>query len=192
VTIESVTKKASTQEASRHQIALQPLSRPLHSTTTGTLPSPMNVLEKVRSIHAALQAGMPPAKAADEWALAGRLLTRLTRDTTRADQIVKDRDLDGLGLLLDGLEGKITAVDTTPKPTFPAEEMQKALRAFLKRLHVTKLADESRLGGRYTSAGRHSAIGAMQPPDGFPDGIWDALARAGKLKDLGQGFYGEA
>lgn len=151
----------------------------------------MNVLEKVRSIHTALKAGMPPAKAAEEWALAGRLLVRLTRDVTRVDQVVKDRDLDGLGAVLDGIEGKIAAADTAPKPTFPAEEMQKALRAFLKRLHVTKLADESRLGGRYTSAGRHSAIGAMQPPDGFPEGIWDALVRAGKLKDLGDGFYGE-
>jgi hypothetical protein len=74
-------------------------------------------------------------------------------------------------------------------PEFSAEELDAAFRAFNKRLKVTRLADESKLGGRYTSGGRKSKVDAMQPPDGFPDQIWLALVRAGRLQDMGDGFF---
>ncbi|MBY0111738.1 MAG: hypothetical protein K2Y21_02865 [Phycisphaerales bacterium] len=149
----------------------------------------MNVLEKVRSLAKDLRANK--GNAAENWALAGRLLTRLSNDTDRIDQVIQSRDLSGLDALMDTIEGRVAAAAAAPVPEFPAAEMDAALRAFHKRLKVTRLADESKLGGRYTSGGRRSGVDAMQPPDGFPDAIWQALVRAGKLKDTGGGFYSE-
>ncbi|MBX3390274.1 MAG: hypothetical protein KF691_12570 [Phycisphaeraceae bacterium] len=150
----------------------------------------MNVLEKVRSVSKELRAGK--GNAAESWALVSRLLARLTSDGVRVEQVVKARDLDGLEALIDAIEGKVDAAAATPIPEFPASELDAAMRAFHKRIKVSRLADESRLGGRYTSGGRHSDIDAIKPPDGFPDQIWQALVRAGKLKDMGGGFYSEA
>lgn len=153
----------------------------------------MNVLEKVRSLHASLaKQGVPPARAGEDWALAGRLLARLSNNTARIDALVQTRDLAALAALLDELEGKVAQAASAPQPAFTTEELDRALHAFLKRLKVSRLADESKLGGRYTSGGRKSSIDAMQPPDAFDPAIWPALVRAGKLRDMGDGFYADA
>ena len=77
-----------------------------------------------------------------------------------------------------------------PPPGPPtAEELKKAFKAFKKRLKLTRLDDESRLGGGHLSAGRGSAIVAIMPPQGFPPAVWDELVTQGKLKKAGQGTY---
>lgn len=149
----------------------------------------MNVLEKVRSLAKDLRANK--GNAAENWALASRLLARLSNDSARIKQVIDARDITGLESLVDAIEGKAAAEAAAPLPEFPASELDAAYRAFHKRLKVSRLADESKLGGRYTSGGRHSEIDAIQPPDGFPNEIWPALVRAGKLKDAGGGFYRE-
>lgn len=149
----------------------------------------MNVLEKIRSLAKDLRANK--GNAAENWALASRLLSRVTNDSARIQQVIESREVAGLEALVDAIEGKAAAAAAVPLPTFSASELDAAYRAFHKRLKVSRLADESKLGGRYTSGGRHSEIDAMQPPDGFPAEIWPALVRAGKLKDAGGGFYRE-
>ncbi|MFZ4575034.1 MAG: hypothetical protein ACOYN0_11590 [Phycisphaerales bacterium] len=150
----------------------------------------MNVIEKARSVAVDLRKNK--GNAAENWALAARLLGRLTNDLDRVKKVTDTRDLDGLEALLDKIEGRVVAATTAPLPEFTADELDAAFRAFNKRLKVTRLADESKLGGRYTSGGRRSKVDAMQPPDGFPDAIWQALVRAGKLQDMGGGFFSEA
>lgn len=150
----------------------------------------MNLTEKVRSIAKDLRASR--GNAAESWALASRLLARISNDAGRIEQVVKSRNIDDLIAFLDAIEGKAAAAAAAPLPEFPASEIDAAFRAFHKRLKVSRLADESRLGGRYTSGGRESNIDAIKPPDGFPDAIWQVLARSGKLKDMGGGFYSEA
>lgn len=150
----------------------------------------MNVLEKVRSVSKELRTGK--GNAAESWALVSRLLSRLTNDGARVEQVVRACDVDGLDAIIDAIEGKVDAAAAAPIREFPASELDAAMRAFHKRIKVSRLADESRLGGRYTSGGRHSDIDAIKPPDGFSDEIWQALVRAGKLKDMGGGFYSEA
>lgn len=70
-----------------------------------------------------------------------------------------------------------------------AETLKRALKAFRKRLKLTKLDDESRLGNRYVTGGRSSNIVAIQPPREYPPSVWAALVAQGKLRDTGQGFY---
>lgn len=152
----------------------------------------MNILEKARSVADDLRKGKDPVKLMNDWGLASRILGRLTNDHAAIKQVCDARDLAALDALLDKIEGKVVAAANAPLPEFPPEELDRALRAFKKRLQVNRLADESRLGGRYTSGGRKSAIDAIQPPDDFPREIWLVLVRDGKLKDMGGGFLGEA
>jgi hypothetical protein len=77
---------------------------------------------------------------------------------------------------------------TSGQPT--AEDLKKALKAFRKRLKLTRLDEESNLGGRRpTSSGRGSAIVAITPPNQFPQAVWDELVQQGKLKRAGGGTY---
>lgn len=72
----------------------------------------------------------------------------------------------------------------------PEERLKAAMTAFKKRWKVTRLDDESKLGGRRpTTAGKHSSVAGIQPPGDFPREVWQELARQGKIRDMGGGFY---
>jgi hypothetical protein len=70
-----------------------------------------------------------------------------------------------------------------------SEEMKAAFKAFKKRLKLSKLDDESRLGRGPLSSGKPSGLVAITPPHQYPRAVWDALVTAGKLKYAGQGMY---
>ena len=74
---------------------------------------------------------------------------------------------------------------TTPSP----QQLKTALKAFKKRLKLTCLDDQSRIGVGPMSGGRPSGIVAITPPDQFPSAVWEELARQGKLKRSGNGLY---
>lgn len=75
----------------------------------------------------------------------------------------------------------------TPPPT--KEELKAALKAFKKRLKLTRLDDESRLGGGHLSKGGSSGIVAITPPNQFPLAVWEELIKQGKMKYAGDGTY---
>ena len=68
------------------------------------------------------------------------------------------------------------------------EELKKALKAFRKRLKLTQLEEDSRLG-HSPLTGAKSKILAIQPPVGFGREIWEELCAKGFLKNDGGGFY---
>lgn len=76
----------------------------------------------------------------------------------------------------------------TPIPPNP-EVLRDALKAFKKRLKLSKLDDESSLGHGPMSSGKSSGIVAITPPNKYPRAIWDHLVTQGKLKYAGQGMY---
>jgi hypothetical protein len=69
-----------------------------------------------------------------------------------------------------------------------AQELKHALKAFRKRLRLTQLDEESKLGGGPLSHGR-ARIVAIMPPNQFPPAVWDELVKQGKLKKAGGGTY---
>ncbi len=77
-----------------------------------------------------------------------------------------------------------------PARVFTKEELKAALKAFNKRLRLTRLDDESRLGYGAMTGGEKSAIMGIRPPDQFPKAMWDELVKQGKLRYEGQGLYG--
>ena len=83
----------------------------------------------------------------------------------------------------------MSSPDITP-PTGPTpQELKSALKAFRKRLKLTQLDDQSRIGRGPMSGGHASGIVAITPPDQFPAAVWEELARQGKLKRSGSGMY---
>jgi hypothetical protein len=72
---------------------------------------------------------------------------------------------------------------------YTEEEMRKALKAFKKRIKMTQLDDDSRLGHGPMSGGASEKIVSIQPPAGFGKEIWEELADKGYLKRDGIGFY---
>jgi hypothetical protein len=70
-----------------------------------------------------------------------------------------------------------------------AEELKRAYKAFKRRLKMTRLDAESSIAGGPLSGGRRSEIVAISPPTEFPQAVWDALVKQGKLKSAGRGMY---
>jgi hypothetical protein len=83
----------------------------------------------------------------------------------------------------------MSAPDVPQPPTPSQQELKAALKAFKKRLKLTCLDDQSRLGVGPMSSGRPSGIVAITPPDQYPPAVWEELARQGKLKRGGSGLY---
>jgi hypothetical protein len=68
-------------------------------------------------------------------------------------------------------------------------QLKNALKAFKKRLKLTRLDDESRLGRGAMTTGGHSGIVAIVPPNQFPQAVWDELTRQNKIRRAGLGTY---
>ena len=77
----------------------------------------------------------------------------------------------------------------TPQSPYTREELKLAMKAFRKRLRLTQLDDESKLGHGAMTGGIKSGIVGIRPPAQFPQAMWDELVKQGKLGYVGQGLY---
>jgi hypothetical protein len=59
--------------------------------------------------------------------------------------------------------------------------LRRAMRAFRKSLKVTRLDDESKVGGSPMSGGRESKVVGIVPPPRYPRAVWNELARQRRL-----------
>jgi hypothetical protein len=152
----------------------------------------MNALEKLREVTDSIAKADNGLKIVDAWALASRLIARFPVDAAESARVFKAKDHAGLDRLVHALEHPAPKAPAKPTLEVTDADMKAAMRAFHKRLKLTRLDDESRLGGRYTSGGRKSQADAIEPPKDFPREVWDALVQAGRLKPMGKGFYADA
>ena len=81
------------------------------------------------------------------------------------------------------------SAETPPPEPHSKEELKRAMKAFKKRLKLTRLDDESRLGYGAMTGGGHSGVVAITPPNQYPKSVWEALADQGRLKRAGHGMY---
>jgi len=154
----------------------------------------MNALQKLRSLVDQIRDPRDPMRILDDWALAGRLASRMPGvDQSALERIVANRDITALDDLVTRLESPEpeSEAPSAPAETYSKEQLDEAMRAFRKRVKLMRLEDESKLRGRRLSAGKASSIDAIMPPGEFPRAIWTALEKAGKLVHTGRGFYME-
>ena len=76
-----------------------------------------------------------------------------------------------------------------PEDSMFPEFLKRALKTFRKRLRLTRLDAESKLGGGALSGGKNSGIVAIRPPDSYPQEVWKELVKQGKLRYEGGGLY---
>jgi len=79
--------------------------------------------------------------------------------------------------------------DNQPEDQLDPMNLKRAMKAFKKRLKLTRLDAESTLGGGPFSGGRGSGIVAIQPPNQYPREVWDKLVELGRLKRAEGGLY---
>jgi hypothetical protein len=78
---------------------------------------------------------------------------------------------------------------SSPAGTPSPEELKQAYKAFKKRLKLTRLDSESKIGVGPMSGGKSWGIVGINPPNQYPTAVWDELVKQGKLKHAGHGMY---
>jgi hypothetical protein len=73
-------------------------------------------------------------------------------------------------------------VEKNPDGSFTKETLTRAMKALKKRMKLTRLDDESRLGRDPMSRGGHSGIVAVKPPGQYPPEVWRALEEKGRVR----------
>jgi len=83
----------------------------------------------------------------------------------------------------------VTNPEPLPTGSPTKDELKQALKAFRKRLKLTRLDAESKIGRNPVTSGKDSGIVAITPPNQFRSEVWDELVKQGKLKHAGRGTY---
>jgi len=140
---------------------------------------------KLDELMTAIRAYGDPRQAAGQWKQVYRLLQNTELPPGRITGVVGMRDVPGLAAMIDQL--RAPALDAPAD--VPGEDIcRKALQAFRKRLSLTVLDEDSKLGRGPLSKGGGAAA-AIVPPNEWPEPVWQELVRQGKLRYIGHGFY---
>lgn len=141
------------------------------------------------------------AEAGPLWGEIQHALMKTKADRQAVMRIITSRDVATLHTLIEALEQGNTTITPEPQDSDPVEEdrheidpeiLRHAMRAFRKRLKLARLDDESRISVSPMSGGRQSRIEAILAPREYPEEVWRALVRVGRLNDVGQGFFEDA
>jgi len=155
----------------------------------------MNAAQKLRQTLDAIIASLESGKNSDsDWDLMQRLMGRMPVDQSEVERCLGERDLMGLDALVTLVEHPERIGDGPGRDPADVTDDEKrlAMKAYRKRLKLSRLADESRITGRLLTKGEDSSIDAIIPPREFPREVWEALVADGELTHTGQGFYAPA
>lgn len=171
-------------------------------------PLPPQLVKEIDAAFAKLQAA-DAASAGPHWGAMHKLLLKAKVDPQALMRMVGSRDLAELRRAVARAKGE--PIEEAPgaadaggnageagpgggsgagdAPEFDQALLQEALRLFRKRLKLSQLDADSKLGHGPTSGTGQYRIQSMVPPRDHPTAVWEALVRAGKLRREGDGFY---
>ena len=143
---------------------------------------------------ATLRPSLSAQRIGPEWGELQRTLIKAGADATLVSRAIATRDLDLVDRLLANLRDpsiEVEAPEPPPDPgtDLPDELLHDAMRAYRKRLKLTRLDHESKLARSPLSSGKDADFDAIIPPNQFPPEVWRTLAARGELESTGQGFY---
>ncbi len=149
------------------------------------------VVAKLEELLAAIRAFADPRRALQEWKQVHRLLEKTDFPKAGTAHMVGMRDVDGLAGLIDQLRSPAPETGEAPAGVPDVETCRQALKAFRKRLAVTKLDEESQISGRtpLSKGTDPRAVAAVALPVEWPDEVWSELVRQGRIRPLGHGLY---
>lgn len=124
------------------------------------------------------------AKLVNELTSANKPTLRPTTSATESDD-----NAPNVVTMLSSIQVPTPSAPASISHSGPADSIKAALKAFRKRLKLTRLNEESKLGRSPMSAGKKSAVLAIMPPREYSQAVWDELVKQGKLRDTGGGFY---
>lgn len=163
-------------------------------------PVPPQLARELDAALAKLEAA-DPAASGPHWGALHKLLLKAKADPHGLMRVVGARDLAAMrrevarakGEAVEepaaGSAGAGAGADATAAPHVEESTLHDALRLFRKRLKLMQLDADSKLGhGPMSGTGQHR-IQSMVPPRDYPVAVWEALARAGKLRREPDGFY---
>jgi hypothetical protein len=128
-----------------------------------------------------------------QWGAIQKLLLKAKADSTAVARAVISRDttaIEGLLQVLRDPDSKLP--EETPEKTLPEvpdEILREAMKAFRKRMKLTKLDHESKIGRSPLTGGKDAEFDSILPPHQYAPEVWKILAMKGKLESVGKGFY---
>ena len=128
------------------------------------------------------------------WGTLHKALMAAKVPSGEAMPLIMGRNVEAVTHLLARLRGDEPAIEPETEPTeqvtdVPDETKRKAMKAFRKRIKLTRLDHESRLGVGPLTGGKAAEFESILPPHQFPAEVWKALAADGQLVTTGRGFY---
>lgn len=147
------------------------------------------VVTKLDELLAAIRGYDDPRRAAAEWKQTLKLLQKTDSSAVMVTNIVAGRDVVRLAALIDQLRAPVATAAPADVPD--SLTCGNALRAFRKRLALTRLDDESRISSHspLSKGEQGSSISAISPPVEWPEAVWQELVRQGRLRSIGHGLY---
>lgn len=155
-------------------------------------------------------------KVGDLWQRVHKALQKTPADQLKASRIVAERNTEALAKLVGELSNMKPTGGPPPRtapapaasvsspaaapagpppqpaPAAPmeitAEVLARALAAFKKRLKLTQLEQDSKLGRSPLSSGK-ARVTAITPPREFPRAVWDELFAQNKIRPVGGGMF---
>ena len=153
------------------------------------MPDASETPAKLDELMAAIGGYPDPRRASAEWKRVFRLLQDAGLPAARVNHVVGMRDVAGLAELIEELRAPAPDAPPAEDAVPDADTCKRALRAFRRRMKLTVLDEESRLGHGALSKGSGSSVAAIIPPNEWPEPVWQELVRQGKLRYIGHGFY---
>ena len=149
-----------------------------------------DILARLRSLLEAIRAHEDPRRATTEWKQAFAQLKKTPASPNHVANVVAMRGVEELAALIDELGDDGGSAPDTDVERPDDETCRDALRAFKKRLKLTRLDEESRISPHDPlSHGGSSQLTAIVPPNKWPLPVWHELVRRGQIRHTGDGFY---
>lgn len=169
------------------------------------------MIDQARAVLSEISTNPTGPAAGAQWKTIHGLLKKAPCDQMRLARCIAERDVDTMRSILDEVA---SAPPPAPRNAAPApageapaarssmppavmvraekptpQQLKTALAAFKKRLKLTKLDQESRLGHGPLSSGSKTTVIAILPPNLYPKIYWEELEKQGLIRNTGGGFY---
>ena len=145
------------------------------------------ILTEAEALLPVLESGNGP-----EWGEVQRLLNKAKCAPAEIASAVISRDPAAIVALIAAIRNP-NAIAPEPMPVetpdIAPEILREAMKAFRKRMKLTKLDHESKLGRSPLTSGKDASFDSILPPHQFSAEVWAVLVAQGELVSSGKGFY---